>query len=171
MDRHSASRIAVMQGSYVVACLGLMALRLMPHHLRPGGWPAPDLVISLTFAWVLRRPEHVPLLLVVAIGLLSDLLYQRPPGPMAALIVLASDVLRGRGLTPRPLMPMMEWGLVAILCLGMTLAHWAILGVTLVPQPALRYELWQAAMTILSYPLVVAALRASGIRKPDLAKA
>lgn len=171
MDRHSTGRIALMQGAYVAVCLGLMALRLMPHHLSPGGWPAPDLVLCLTFAWVLRRPEHVPLLLIAGIGLLSDLLYQRPPGPMAALIVLAADVLRGRGLSSRPLMPVMEWGLVTILCLGMTLIHWAILGVTLVPQPALRYELWQAAVTILSYPVVVAALRASGIRKPDLAKA
>lgn len=153
---------------YLGLSLAVMALRLMPHNLAPGGWPGPDLLVCLSFAWVLRRPDQVPVLALGLVFLTADLLYQRPPGLWAALALVASEVLRGRARINRQLLFPMEWALVAILVLGMVLAQWAVLGLTLVTQPGLRYEVWQGAVTVAVYPLVVAGLRTFGIRRPDI---
>lgn len=165
MDRTRAVTTMALWTLYPAVCLVLMALRLMPHHLSPGGWPSPDLILCVTFAWVLRRPDLVPVVAVMLIGLCADLLYQRPPGVMAALMLASSELLRSRGRLSRPLLAIMEWGLIAILVFTMALAHWAIMGLTLVPHAPLRYEFWQAAVTVLSYPAVVWLTRHVGIRK------
>lgn len=170
MDRTRPSARVTMWGVYLALALAIMAIRLMPHNLAPGGWPGPDLLLCLSFAWVLRRPDQVPAV-VLAIGFLTaDLLYQRPPGLWAALALGASEILRGRARVTRQLVFPMEWALITILITAMTLAQWAALGLTLVTQPGLQYELWQGAVTVAVYPLVVLILRSCGIRRPDIAQ-
>lgn len=168
MDRPRPSIRLMVWASYLSLALIIMALRLMPHNLTPGSWPGPDLLVCLTFAWVLRRPDQVPVLAIALVFLTADLLYQRPPGLWTALALGASEVLRARTRTTRPLVFLVEWALVTILVLAMVLGQWAVLGVTMVSQPGLQYELWQGAVTALIYPIVAWALRAVGVRKPTI---
>lgn len=170
MDRPRPSLRLAMAALYLALALAIMALHLMPHNLSPGRWPGPDLLLCLTFAWVLRRPEHVPVLAIALAFLVADLLYQRPPGLWSALVLAACEILRARAYVTRPLAFAMEWALVGILVLAMVLGEWVVLLLTMVPQPGLHYELWQAAVTVGVYPLTVWALRLAGIRKPSLAQ-
>lgn len=110
------------------------------------------------------------MLAIAAAFLIADLLYQRPPGLWCALALGASEILRTRALVSRPLLFVMEWALVGLLVLAMVLGEWAVLGITMVAQPGLQYELWQAAVTIMVYPAMAWALRLAGIRKPSLAQ-
>jgi len=48
-------------------------VRILPLSTEPGSVPGPDVVLCLTFAWVLRRPEYVPALLIAAV--LANWLY------------------------------------------------------------------------------------------------
>ena len=75
---------------YVAAALVIVMAGLLP--LGPGWvrWTGPDLLLALTFAWVLRRPDQAPVLLVAAVFLLADLLTLRPPGLRAARSVMAA---------------------------------------------------------------------------------
>lgn len=137
--------------------IGVLAVaRLMPVDAGHIGWPGPDLMLALTLAWVLRRPEYVPAWLIVALFLPLDLLFQRPPGLGALTVLLGTEFLRrrhefGRGL-PFPL----EWGLVAAVLLAMAGAGQAILAVFVVPRPPLGLELMRALFTSAIYPLAVA---------------
>ena len=72
---------------YVASCAAIMFFHLLPLQTSPGRWGAPDFLSALTYAWVLRRPEYVPALLIAAMMLLADMLFMRPPGLQAALVV------------------------------------------------------------------------------------
>src|SRR5690606_35781377 len=49
---------------YVLMAFILLFLRLLP--VSPGAisWPGPNLLLALTLAWVLRRPDQVPALAI-----------------------------------------------------------------------------------------------------------
>ena len=74
-----ADRVALhlwlMRFIWLGLCLGLMFLHLLPLDSTPKGWAAPQLILALTFAWVLRRPEFVTPLMIALVFLLSDFLF------------------------------------------------------------------------------------------------
>ena len=121
----------------------------------PKRWIAPDLLLLITLAWVARRPSFVPILGVAAVFLLSDLLYQRPPGLWTALVLILSEALRARANSMRTLPFWLEWATVAGGILLITGIYRFTLSMVLVPQASLGLTLIQATLTIASYPLVV----------------
>src|SRR6056297_633829 len=74
----------------------LFFVQLLPLDLQPGRFPGPDVLLLLAIAWVLRRPDFVPVLLVAAVFLLADILFMRPLGLWTALVVLGMEFLRAR---------------------------------------------------------------------------
>ncbi|MBD3764228.1 MAG: rod shape-determining protein MreD [Rhodobacterales bacterium] len=145
----------------------LLFLRLLPLDSAPGGLPGPDLLLAVTFAWVLRRPDFVPVWLIALILLMEDLLLMRPPGLWAALVVLGAEFLRSRAAFSRELGLLLEWAMVAVVMVLAALAYRLVLAVAFLPQVALGQALVQVAITILCYPAVVALSRlAFGLRKP-----
>jgi rod shape-determining protein MreD len=111
--------------------------------------------MALAFAWVMRRPQYAPPLLIALVVLLADLMFQRPPGLWAALIVLGCETLKGRAPGLRDMGFAPEWVMVAITTLGVTLLYRLSLAILLVPQAPLGLSLMQMVMTVLCYPLVV----------------
>jgi rod shape-determining protein MreD len=151
----------------LVAILSLVILaKLMPLNPGPGSWPAPDFLVLITFAWVLRRPDYVPVLLVALVFLLADLLFLRPPGLWAAIVVLATEFLRGREPGWRDIPFLLEWAIVAGVLTAAALSYTAVLTVFFVDHPGLGRTLLHLAITIAAYPLVVLlTARALGLRK------
>ncbi len=150
--------------------LGLVALivflRLLPLETEPGGLTAPDLVLCITAAWVLRRPDHVPPLMIAGVFLTCDLLFLRPPGLWALIVLAAAEFLRAREALARELPFPLEWAMVALVLAAATLAELVILAVLFVPGPGLRLALGHMLVTILAYPAVVATLwLAFGLRR------
>ncbi len=121
----------------------------------PRRWIAPDLLLLITLAWVARRPSFVPILGVAAVFLLSDLMYQRPPGLWTALVLILSETLRARTHSMRTLPFWLEWATVAGGILLITAIYRFTLSMVLVPQASLGLTLIQATLTIACYPLVV----------------
>ena len=93
MDRPASYNWA-MRGLYVALAFVVLFMHLLPLDAQPDRWPFPDVLVALTFAWVLRRPDYVPTLLVAFVMLMADLLLQRPPGLLAALVVFGTAYLR-----------------------------------------------------------------------------
>jgi rod shape-determining protein MreD len=165
-----ADPVARRRLSYRLVFLAILALvmlaKLMPLHPGPGSWPAPDILVLITFAWLLRRPDYVPVVLVALVFLLADLLFLRPPGLWAAIVVLATEFLRSREPGWRDIPFLLEWGIVAAVLTAMTLAYSAALAVFFVDQPGLGLTLLHLAITIAAYPVVVLlTARALGLRK------
>lgn len=166
MAERNTTRLIGKRLLYVVLWMVLIFLHLLPLEMaRPSPlsspslldriWTAPDLHLAITLAWVLRRPEYVPPLLIAGTFLMSDLLLQRPPGLWAALALLGSEALRRRAPALRDLTFPMEWLNVTMTLVAMFLGYRIILGVMMVEAGPLSPTVVQALTTIAVYPVVV----------------
>lgn len=120
----------------------------------PIRWIAPDLLILFALAWVTRRPSFVPALAIGGIFLLADMLFQRPPGLWTALVLILSEILRGRSRAMRTLPFWLEWMTVAIGIVIITAINQFTLSMVLVSQAPLGLTLGHMLITILFYPVV-----------------
>lgn len=155
---------------YRTLYLGLAALviflRLLPVDRMTGGLPGPDLTLALTCAWVLRRPEYVPLLLIVSVFLFEDILFWRPIGLWTLIVLAGTEFLRAREEGSRDLPFALEWALVSGVLAAMLVAERLVLALFMVDQPSLGLELLQMLMTVAAYPAVVALSRLGfGLRR------
>lgn len=167
MDSPLPRQMWIMRLAYLGLALAIMFFHLMPLDTVPRRWAPPDLLIALTLAWSLRRPEYVPTLVIAAVMLLADLLFQRPPGLLAMLVVLGSEYLKNSSLGQSDASFAGEWVSVSLVIVAMTLLNRFILGVLAVQQASFGLTLIQMVMTILAYPLVVLVTRfVMGVRKP-----
>jgi rod shape-determining protein MreD len=162
----SARHVWTFRTLFVLLCLILMSLRLLPLGLGETGLPGPDLLLALTFAWLLRQPAIVPLGGIVGVFLLADFLFQRPPGLWTALAVIASESLRRRRLQMTEFPFLVEWGAIAGAVTFMVLAERVILWFLFVDPPPLGLSLTHGIVTVAIYPVVVAVSKfVFGLRK------
>ena len=129
--------------------------QLVPLNLQPAGWAAPDLLLAMTCVWVARRPSYVPVYIVAAVFFATDLLFQRPPGLWAALVVLLSEAIRTRHRELRSMSFAAEWAFVALGLVTITLANRIVLAIVMTPLAPLGLTMMQLGGTVLIYPLVV----------------
>jgi rod shape-determining protein MreD len=161
------SAVWLYRGLFVLIALFLLFVRMLPLGSEAGQWPGPDLLLCVIFAWVVRRPDYLPALLIAAVVLVEDLVLMRPPGLWTALVILATEFLRSRAALTRELNFGTEWLLVAGLTVGMLLSYRLAFATLLVPQPSFGFALVQTLWTILCYPAVVLASRLTlDLRKP-----
>jgi rod shape-determining protein MreD len=163
-----AARLWAFRGVFVLLVLLVLFLRLLPIGDADGGLPGPDLLMCLILAWVIRRPDHLPALLIAAAVLVEDLMLMRPPGLWAAAMVLATEFLRARSALTRELVFVVEWLMVAGLMLAMMLGTRLMLALAFVDQPAFGFAFVQIVASALLYPLVCLALHYGlDLRKPS----
>ena len=147
--------------------LVLLFLRLLPLGNAPGTLPGPDLLLCLIMAWVMRRPDYLPVGLIILVVLAEDLLLLRPPGLWTALVVLASEFIRSRAALTRELSFVVEWLLVVGLMMAMLLVYRLVFTMAVLPQPPFGYSVVQVLWSIVAYPVVVGLSRlVLDLRKP-----
>ena len=156
--------------SFVGLYLGLAALllfvRLLPLSTLPTDLPGPDILLCLTFAWLMRRPDFLPVLAIVAVFALEDMLLMRPPGLWALVVLIVTEILRDRTATTRDMPFLAEWMLMAICTVGMLLSYRLVLALVMVPQAGLGLSLLQLLATIAAYPIVAWATQSLlGLRR------
>lgn len=146
-------------GRFVFVCImiTIIFIQLLPLDTRPDIWAAPDLMLTVALVWTARRPDFAPVVLIAALFLLADLLFQRPPGLWTGLMIIMTEIFRNRARRIRNVPLMIEWGSVAAGILAITLVYRISLTIVMTPQPPLGLTLIQMVMTIAIYPLVVAA--------------
>lgn len=160
------SRRWLFRGLFLLISAVVVFFQLLPLDLSAGRWPGPDVVVAFAFAWVLRRPDFVPALLIGVVLLAMDLLFMRPPGLWAGLVVLGAEFLRSREPQSRDLPFLVEWAMVSSVLVAMILAARMVQFVFVINQPSFGLVILHLAATILCYPIVVAASRVVfGVRK------
>ncbi|OZB17347.1 MAG: rod shape-determining protein MreD [Rhodobacterales bacterium 34-62-10] len=155
MAEGSTPRIWAMRMMFVALAMLLIFSKLVPLDFQPQVWAGPDMLVALIFAWALRRPEFVPALSVGLIILLADLLFLRPPGLWAALMVIGTQALKNRARTLRDQPFMMEWLAVAGIFLTISLVNRLVLAVLMIPQAPLGLTVIHVVMTLICYPVIV----------------
>ena len=81
---------------FVTIAALVLLLRLLPLSPSASGFSGPDITLALILAWVLRRPEYVPVALILVVVVVEDLLLQRPPGLWPLIVLGATHWLRVR---------------------------------------------------------------------------
>lgn len=151
---------------FVLLVFAALFVLLLPLQTLPQAWAGPDWIVVLTVVWALRRPEFVPALSVAATSLLADFILLRPPGVLAAIMVVARQVLKHQEPGLRDSTFAMEWLTAAAAFTGIMMANRLFLSIFLVDQPSLGLSIMQLVMNIFAYPLIVVFSRlAFGLRK------
>ncbi|MGP1357783.1 rod shape-determining protein MreD [Roseicyclus sp.] len=162
----SSRHIWTYRALFLVLCMVLITMRLLPLGLGESNLPGPDLILALTFAWLLRQPAVVPLGVIVAVFVMADFLFQRPPGLWTALAVVASESLRRRRLQMTEFPFLVEWGAIAGAVMGMVIAERLLLWMLFLDLPPLGLSLTHGIVTIAIYPVIVAVSKfVFGLRK------
>lgn len=166
MAELSTSRLWLMRAGFVGLALLILFFHLLPLDTVPRRWAPPDLLIAFTFAWVLRRPDYVPVLILALVMLVADLMLQRPPGLQAMLMVLGCEYLKSQTAGLRQASFLGEWMAVGIVLVGITVLNRLILGILAVDPAPLGLHLIQMGLTLLVYPVVVVLSQSlMGVRK------
>lgn len=166
MAELSTSRLWLMRAGFVGLALLILFFHLLPLDTVPRRWAPPDLLIAFTFAWVLRRPDYVPVLILALVMLVADLMLQRPPGLLAMLMVLGCEYLKNQTAGLRQASFVGEWMAVGIVLVGITVLNRLILGILAVDPAPLGLNLIQVGLTFLVYPVVVVLSQSlMGVRK------
>lgn len=161
--------VLVHRSIFVGVALALIFLRLLPMGSAAGSLPGPDILLCLILAWVQRRPDYLPALLIAAIVLLEDLLLMRPPGLWTALVVLGTEILRSRIALTRELSFAVEWLFMAVLMMALFLGYRMAFAITFLPQTSFGYAMTQVVASILVYPGVVWLSHLTlGVHKPGM---
>lgn len=144
------------RGSFLLLCFALVFFHLLPLSTMPPRWAPPDFLLALTLAWTVRRSDLVPVGSVAVVFFLTDMLFQRPPGLMTALVLLVTEGLRARSASMRTLPFPLEWLTVSFAIVGLVFLNRAALLIVMADRAPLTPTVIQMVMTILAYPLVVA---------------
>lgn len=144
---------------FVLLALAAIFVQLLPLGLVAGAGAAPDLLLVMACAWAVRRPEHMPLLLVAAMLLLADMIQDRPVGLWAMIGLLMVEAMRAQRDAYRGRPFVVEWaGFALALALGL-IAQGLVLKLALVGRPeGIDLPLKIFAVTAASYPAVALLL-------------
>lgn len=152
-------RLWIGRALFFVFVFCVMFIKLLPLDSVPGRFPGPDLLMALTFAWISRRPEHVPFLSVVIVFFLNDMIFLKPPGLWTLIVLGASEFLRSNTFLTRDMPLLAEWGVVAVVMIMAMACEQLMLVLFILPNAGLGPSLFQIFATILVYPAMVLALK------------
>jgi rod shape-determining protein MreD len=93
--------------------------------------------------------------MIVAVFLMVDLMFQRPPGLRALAVLLATEFLRRQAPAMRAATFAAEWATIAATFAAAALAERLVLVLFFVSRPGPGVALLELVMTVLAYPLVV----------------
>ncbi len=145
---------------FLFTVLGLVSIGLpiMPMGLTADSIPFPDLMFCLFAAWIVRRPETAPMVLVAGLGILADAMMMRPIGLWALMLLVGTEGLRISERAFRDIPFALEWAYVSGLLIILTILQNVILLVSFADVYDFSTMMWHVLRTIAIYPLVVAVL-------------
>lgn len=166
MNELSLTKLWLMRAGFLLIVLANLFFHLLPLETTPRPWAGPDFLLAFACAWSFRRPEYVPPVLLAVSFLLTDFLFQRPPGLWAMLALMGCESLKTRAINLRAAPFGTEWLSVLVAMVSIALANQVILAVLFVPTPPVGLVLSQLLGTVLIYPIAVLVTHvAMGVRK------
>ncbi|TKW67779.1 MAG: rod shape-determining protein MreD [Paracoccus denitrificans] len=165
MSERTRRRRLVGMAVYIGIGLAMLFFQLMPINAGATGFPGPDLMLCVTCAWVLRRPDQLPAAIIVAMTLIGDFLLGRPFGLWSLFILAATELLRPRAYRWSDQAFVFEWLRVSLLIGLMMVGYRFVMMLFLLPVPALGPVMLQWLATVAAYPIVVLCLHLIGIRR------
>ena len=172
MAEVTPGKIQLMRASFAALAFATIFFHLLPLDTQARSWAPPDLIMCLAMAWSLRRPDYVPVSLIILVMLIADLLFHRPPGLLTLLVVLGCEFLRSRAQPQHEMTFAAEWLSVALVITAITILNRLTLSIFGIPRAPLSLSGIEMFATIAAYPLVVLFSQGLlGVRKLSAAEA
>jgi len=142
------------------ALLGFVSigLPLVPMGLAANSVAFPDVMFCLFGAWIIRRPDSSPLLVIVFLAVLADALMMRPLGLWALMLFVGTEVLRVSLRAFRDIPFVLEWLYIGALLALMLLLQNFLLFASFDSAYGFSEVATHWLRTVASYPVVVAIL-------------
>ncbi|SDY64299.1 rod shape-determining protein MreD [Jannaschia faecimaris] len=150
---------------FVALCAAVIFFAILPFDTGQGGVPGPDLIYCLMAAWILRRPDYLPVWLLLGVFLLADFLLMRPLGLWTLILILVSEYLRRRVDHAEALPFWSEVGLVSACIAGAFVVDYLALVLLLAKTPPLLGQGLHALATIVFYPAIAIFSQMIGVRR------
>lgn len=167
MDDISKIQLWFRRALYALTCWVLIFIPLIPLNMSPSVIAAPDIMLCLTTALVVRRAVYAPVWLVAIMFLMADILLDRPLGLWSFIVVAAIEMIRANRLSFREMFFVTEWAIVSLGFCMMMLMQQFLLGFVLLPRLPLAGTLWQLGLTIACYSVTVFVIsEVLRVRKP-----
>ena len=144
---------------FVLIIFVLVFVKILPLNTVPKEWTVPDVILCVTLVWCLRRPLGAPILLIAALFLLQDIIFQRPIGLIAALATLMCEWAKRQALRTEEFPFIIEWITAAIAMIAIFILGQAITRMSLIETPSTWIFAKELVLTILAYPLITLLCR------------
>ncbi len=152
--------------TFILAAISLG--NLLPIDIRPSQIPAPDIAFCAIAAWMLRRSDYTPVIVITAVTFLTEIVLFHPLGLWTALVLLAAEFLRRNAERIRYHSFLTECAHFAVLYLVMSIGYHLVLVISFAHPPDFGDVLPQVLITVALYPLVVlATVYIFRVRKPS----
>ena len=169
MAESQAARRWLGRSVFVIISLVLLFAQMLPLQTAPRPWAPPDVLLAMTLAWVIRRPDLVPVVLIAGLYFFADLMLQRPPGLSTAMIIIVTEILRRRVDDIRSSAFALEWVSVTAAIVALALANRAVLAFLMLPQAPVMLTFSQTVATVIAYPAIVfLSYLAFGVSRPAM---
>ncbi|MEM6499852.1 MAG: rod shape-determining protein MreD [Pseudomonadota bacterium] len=163
----ATSRRWFYRGLFLLTCVIVIFLQMLPLGTIPNRLPAPDALFAITAAWVMRRPRQTPVLLICVVFFVADMLFLRPPGVWTAAVVLGTEVLRRQVSTRQDVTIMLEMAFFAGVFAAMVAMNTLVLLMFGVDAPDVLTSALHVVITVAFYPLSIGLCRFGlGVRRP-----
>ncbi len=159
MEDISAFRLWIHRTGFLGIGLVSVLWSVIPFDLSAEALPDPDLFYCLTMAFLVRRPEYVPIWTVFVVFFMRDVLTLAPLGLSTLMIIIASEVVRTNVQAFREYIFGLEWLWVATMFTIITLIQNTVLTLTFADTPRLVEQVPLILFTVLAYPVIVWVIR------------
>ena len=144
---------------FVLIVFVLIFIKILPLNTVPEEWTAPDVLLCVTLVWCLRRPLGAPIVLLAALFLLQDIIFQRPIGLFAAVATLMSEWAKRQALRAEEFPFVIEWMTAAMAMIAIFILGQSIASLSLIATPSMWIFAKELIFTILTYPFVALLCR------------
>ena len=115
----------------------------------------PDMMLSLTFVWIVRRPDIIGPILLTLTFLFADILLQRPPALWSLIVLCIGMFLRARAIEFQESFFIYEWATAAGLIICCYTLQYIAMRITAIPVYDPGLIVIQTASAIILYPIFV----------------
>ena len=108
------NRLLRLRFSFLIITTFIVMLQTLPIQTGFNQIFIPDILLVMTFSWVMQRPDIIgPILLTIAL-LFSDFILQRPPGLWTLIVLFSGMFLRMRSIRFKEEFFIYEWATVSV---------------------------------------------------------
>lgn len=149
------TRLFKLRFIYLAIIILFLFLQTLPNQTNFDYIFIPDVMLSLTFVWIVRRPDIIGPILLTLTFLFADILLQRPPALWSLIVLCIGMFLRARAAEFKENFFIYEWATAAGLIICCYTLQYIAMKITAIPVYDAGPILIQTASTIILYPIFV----------------